>query len=102
MSYYHLQISAEWGDAPMRRLRTHRLIVALLALLVLASGATQGALAAAQSSRTSEALYIKCRQAVFAKYGKRVPHDGKMKLALENQFASDMTDMCVRNGGRVS
>ncbi len=87
----------------MRRLRTHRLIVSLLALLVLASGATQGALAAAQSSRTtSEALYVKCRQAVFAKYGKRVPHDGKMKLALENQFASDMTDMCVRNGGRVS
>ncbi|MCC6779537.1 MAG: hypothetical protein IT537_23395 [Hyphomicrobiales bacterium] len=51
---------------------------------------------------TSEALYIKCRKAVFAKYGKRMLHDGRMKLGLEYQFASDMTDTCVRNGGRIS
>lgn len=91
------------GPNAMSPLRSCVAISLLNATLMAPALPVDAASGTARADRpTSEALYTKCRKAVFAKYGKRMLHDGRMKLGLENQFASDMTDMCVRNGGRVS
>jgi hypothetical protein len=53
-------------------------------------------------AQSSEALLLKCRKAVFRKYGHRgVQPDGKRVRTLPKQFVLNAVDQCVANGGRV-
>ena len=49
-------------------------------------------------TRASEALLLKCRKAVFRKYGWRV---GEGRLGLPREFVVRQVDLCVANGGRI-
>ncbi len=54
-------------------------------------------------AQTRDALILKCRKAVFRKYGRRVTHvGGSRMLELHKDFVVRQVDMCVANGGRVS
>ena len=64
------------------------------------AGSSRGAQVAAAGS---SALVLKCRKAVFRKYGRRAPDaTGKKMLYLNMNFAVRQVDICVANGGRVS
>jgi len=63
-----------------------------------------GKAAAQAQEKSREALYLKCRHAVFKKYGHTaIAHSGGLPgyLTLTNQFAISATDRCVANGGRL-
>lgn len=72
-------------------------------VLFLPSAAPRGlALVAVAEAQASEALVLKCRKAVFRKYGHRqVRSDGRRVRTLRKNFVLNQVDNCVANGGRV-
>jgi hypothetical protein len=74
------------------------LALALLASFEAAVGISLVTQAQAQSA--NEALWRKCRKAVFRKYGRRYP-EKKGKVYLSARDSIRFTDACVANGGRV-
>ena len=53
------------------------------------------------AAESQEALYSKCRKAVFRKYGRREIRDGRRKLVMLTRVVTTAVDQCVANGGRV-
>ena len=74
-----------------------------LTLLALVStpGPTGVPSISAALAQTPDDLYRKCRKAVFRKYGYRVTRDGRRRLAMLSNTATQSVDHCVANGGRV-
>ncbi len=53
--------------------------------------------AAAQPAKmTPDELYLKCRNAMFRRYGHRVTDDGRQKLAMFSDVSVRLVDECVR------
>jgi hypothetical protein len=76
-------------------------VILALALLVSSEAPVGVSLVAqAQAQSANEALWRKCRKAVFQKYGHRHP-DKPGKVYLSSREAIRLTDACVANGGRV-
>jgi hypothetical protein len=59
-----------------------------------------GKAAAQAQEKSREALYMKCRNEVFRKYGSRENRDGRRKLVMLSHVATSVIDQCVANGGR--
>jgi hypothetical protein len=55
----------------------------------------------AAMGQTPDALYLKCRKAIFKKYGRRGTQYGSKKLLIRSTAATQSVDQCVANGGRV-
>jgi hypothetical protein len=70
-----------------------------LALFLLLPSTGPMSLTGQAAAQASDALVLKCRKAVFRKYG----HSGKdpNKRYLKKDFVVREVDRCVANGGRV-
>ncbi len=56
----------------------------------------------AANAQSQDALVLKCRKAVFRKYGqRRIQADGRKVRSLPKNFVLRAVDSCVANGGRV-
>jgi hypothetical protein len=80
--------------------------LALCATLILILSSTGpipfvGNAAAQQQGESREALYVRCRTAVFKKYASRQFTYAGRKLVMLSQNATNLVDQCVANGGRV-
>jgi hypothetical protein len=53
------------------------------------------------AAESQDALYSKCRKAVFRKYGRREIRDGRRKLVMLTRVATSAVDQCVASGGRA-
>lgn len=55
----------------------------------------------AAMAQSRDALVLKCRKAVFRKYGwRRTSSDGRRVRTLPKNFVVNQVDHCVANGGR--
>jgi hypothetical protein len=85
--------------------------IALCALLLLVSSVAQAPVvgqAAAQTQtkpqpQSKEALYVKCRSAIFRKYGQpgAAYHNARPGYRVLPYTSVSQIDQCVANGGRV-
>jgi hypothetical protein len=85
--------------------------IALCALLLLFSSVAQAPVvgqAAAQTQtkpqpQSKEALYVKCRSAIFRKYGQpgAAYHNARPGYRVLPYTSGSQIDQCVANGGRV-
>jgi hypothetical protein len=73
----------------------------LLALLSPSGPSGAPSFIGAAMGQTPEALYLKCRKAVFKKYGRRGTRYGSKKLLMPSTTATQSVDQCVANGGRM-
>jgi hypothetical protein len=53
------------------------------------------------AAQTSDDLAVKCRKAVFRKYGWRETGDGRRVLVMTPRQVIIAVDQCIANGGRV-
>ena len=84
--------------------RLNSLLIALCFgfVLWLPSSVPQGVTGIAEAQAGSRnALYRKCRKAVFDKYGQRKVKSGRPVRSLPSKFVQGQVDACVANGGRV-
>jgi hypothetical protein len=83
-------------------MRTLPLALSLTLLALVSSpGPTGAPLIGAAMGQTPEALYLKCRKAVFKNYGRRGTRYGSKKLLMPSTTATQSVDQCVANGGRM-
>jgi hypothetical protein len=84
-------------------MRTLLLVVGAMLLALLSSPGLSGAppFIGAAMGQTPDALYLKCRKAIFKKYGRHGTRYGSKKLLMRSTAATQSVDQCVANGGRV-
>ena len=84
-----------------------RFVFTLIALsfafvVLLPSGGSRGVSVFSEAqAHASDALALKCRKAVFDKYGQRKIKSGRPVRSLPSKFVQGAVSSCVANGGTV-
>ena len=86
----------------MRVLMIVCMAAAMSLFFPLSSPSPDGLFAIPQAqAKASDALVLKCRKAVFKKYGQRTVDSGRPVRSISFKFSIAAVDACVANGGRV-